>query len=70
MTSAEDWVEGVVQGLHSTGEIMRPVYVSFMGEDEDPEPCFGRGWARLKTLKQSYDAEDRFCNAQPKLPVA
>lgn len=69
MHAAAAWVDNVVSGLKSTGEVIRPVYVSFMGDDEDTHQSFGDGWERLKSLKRHYDGSDTFCHAQPKLPV-
>ncbi|CAJ2509006.1 Uu.00g140320.m01.CDS01 [Anthostomella pinea] len=68
MTGAAAWVDEVVSGLKSTGELMKPVYVSFMGEDENTDQSFGDGWERLKALKRRHDAKDTFRHAQPKLP--
>lgn len=69
MHEAEAWVEGMVKELKATGEVMRPVYVNFMGKDERAEEAFGDQengvWKRLRKLKGRVDREDLFAFAQP-----
>lgn len=69
MKAAEAWTNGLVSDLKATGEVMKPVYVSFMGEDEATHESFGENWHRLKLLKQRFDKENVFGTAQPKVPV-
>ena len=70
MSDGEGWVNGLVSALRSTGETMKPVYVSFMGDEEDVSESFGKGWERLKALKKKVDGDNVFCFSQPKLGSA
>ncbi|KAK3317099.1 FAD binding domain-containing protein [Apodospora peruviana] len=67
---AVPWVDTLVSNLRATGELMKPAYVSFMGEDESTHESFGDNWGRLKQLKKRVDGKDVFGTAQPRLPVA
>ena len=40
MADAEGWVQGLVNELKATGEVTKPVYVSFMGLDEPTDDSF------------------------------
>jgi hypothetical protein len=70
MKNGAAWVDGLVSNLKGTGEVMKPVYVSFMGDDENTHESFGDNWGRLQALKKRVDRNDVFGTAQPKLPVA
>jgi Berberine and berberine like len=67
MTGAKGWVEGLVSELKATGEVMKPVYVNFMGEDEQTDVAYGENWERLRKLKQRVDSTNFFQFAQPKI---
>ena len=60
MADAESWVQGLVKELKATGEVMKPVYVSFMGQDERTEDSFGGNWERLTALKKRVDGANLF----------
>ncbi|OGE58232.1 hypothetical protein PENARI_c001G11611 [Penicillium arizonense] len=60
MGEAKAWVDGLMRELNATGQALKPVYVSFMGKDEDPRDSFGPNWDRLQTLKKSVDPENVF----------
>jgi FAD/FMN-containing dehydrogenase len=60
MGEAKAWVNGLMRELNATGQALKPVYVSFMGKDEDPRDSFGPNWDRLQTLKKSVDPENVF----------
>jgi hypothetical protein len=69
MKNGAAWVDGLVSNLKGTCEVMKPVYVSFMGDDENTHESFGDNWGRLQALKKRVDRNDVFGTAQPKLPV-
>jgi FAD/FMN-containing dehydrogenase len=60
MDEARGWVNGLMKEMNATSQAMKPVYVSFMGEDEDPRDTFGSHWDRLQALKKSVDPENVF----------
>ncbi|OOQ87502.1 FAD binding domain-containing protein [Penicillium brasilianum] len=60
MDEARSWVDGLMKEMNATRQAMKPVYVSFMGEDEDPRVSFGSHWERLQALKQSVDPDNVF----------
>lgn len=64
---ARDWVDGLRKDVIATGQAMKPVYVSFMGEDEEPRESYGRNWERLQALKSTVDRGNLFQFAQPRL---
>ena len=67
MLEARQWADGLVRDLDATGRTMSPVYVSFMGDEEDPTRSFGGNWPRLKALKKTTDPDNLFRFAQPRL---
>ncbi|KAJ5345336.1 hypothetical protein N7452_003340 [Penicillium brevicompactum] len=60
MGEAQAWVDGLMKELNATRHALNPVYVSFMGKDEDPRDSFGPNWDRLQALKASVDPEGIF----------
>ena len=65
ISEAQRWTDGLMKDLVGTGQALKPVYVSFMGKDEDPRESFGENWGRLQELKKSVDEGNLFRFAQP-----
>lgn len=60
MEEANAWVDGLMKELNATGQALKPVYVSFMGKDENPRDSFGSNWDRLQALKKLMDPGNVF----------
>ncbi|EFQ96768.1 6-hydroxy-D-nicotine oxidase [Nannizzia gypsea CBS 118893] len=67
MERAQAWVDGLMADIKGTGQALKPVYVSFMGKDEETQNSFGQNWKRLQELKGTLDKRDLFRFAQPML---
>ncbi|EZF36477.1 hypothetical protein H109_03656 [Trichophyton interdigitale MR816] len=67
MEKAQSWVDGLMADIKGTGQSLKPVYVSFMGTDEETHDSFGQNWKRLQELKGSLDKKNLFRFAQPML---
>ncbi|RJE18772.1 FAD binding domain protein [Aspergillus sclerotialis] len=65
ISEAQRWTDGLMKDLVGTGQTLKPVYVSFMGKDEDPRESFGENWDRLQALKKSVDKDNLFRFSQP-----
>lgn len=60
MAEAQAWVDGLMKELNATRHALNPVYVSFMGKDENARESFGPNWDRLQALKETVDPESVF----------
>ncbi|CAG8275035.1 unnamed protein product [Penicillium salamii] len=60
MGEAQAWVDGLMKELNATRHALNPVYVSFMGKDENARESFGPNWDRLQALKKTVDPESVF----------